>query len=333
MSDQNTSLPIRTEAAGDVIVKVGDKTVPSQQLVIDSAGLVGAKTFDGSGVSIGSTSGALNVAVTSSGALVADKAAFTYGTTNQTVIGAVFQDTAPTVTAGQQAGLRMNAARGLHSNLRDSSGAELVGQKAMSASVPVTLASDQTALAVSQNGTWNITNITGTITLPTGASSSANQTAANASLTSIDSKLSSLGQKVSASSAPVVLASDQPAIAVYITDSPGVEINDYSTVAAVAAAATSNHDYTVTTAKTLRMTQFEAAGSGKIKVEVQVETGVATGSFLTKFVKFNSTSTPGVSVPLSQPITVAAGVRVRVIRTNLDKSAQDVYSTICGYEV
>lgn len=48
--------------------------------------------------------------------------------------------------------------------------------------------------------------------LPSGAATSANQTTGNSSLSSIDAKLSSLGQKTMASSAPVVIASDQSAI-------------------------------------------------------------------------------------------------------------------------
>ena len=37
MSDFSSSLPIKTENAGDVIVKLADATVTSQQLAIDSS--------------------------------------------------------------------------------------------------------------------------------------------------------------------------------------------------------------------------------------------------------------------------------------------------------
>lgn len=46
--------------------------------------------------------------------------------------------------------------------------------------------------AVTQSGTWNITNISGTISLPTGAATAANQTTANSSLGSIDTSTSSI---------------------------------------------------------------------------------------------------------------------------------------------
>ena len=50
-----------------------------------------------------------------------------------------------------------------------------LGQKAMAGSMPVALASDQTAIPASQSGTWTIVGISGTVSLPTGASTEAKQ--------------------------------------------------------------------------------------------------------------------------------------------------------------
>jgi len=50
-----------------------------------------------------------------------------------------------------------------------------LGQTTMSASMPIAIASNQSALPASQSGTWNITNVSGTVSLPTGASTSALQ--------------------------------------------------------------------------------------------------------------------------------------------------------------
>lgn len=75
-----------------------------------------------------------------------------------------------------------------------------LGQKAMAASTPVVIASDQSAipisgtvtatipnpLPVSQSGTWNITNISGTVSLPTGASTLAEQVSQTTLLSNID---------------------------------------------------------------------------------------------------------------------------------------------------
>lgn len=60
------------------------------------------------------------------------------------------------------------------------------GQAAMAASVPVVIASNQTAVPASQSGTWNIADVTGTVSLPTGAATSANQSTANTSLSNLE---------------------------------------------------------------------------------------------------------------------------------------------------
>lgn len=56
---------------------------------------------------------------------VADKTTYTYGTTTFLPVGGVFQDTSPTLTAGQSGAFRLTANRGVHVNLRDASGNEL----------------------------------------------------------------------------------------------------------------------------------------------------------------------------------------------------------------
>lgn len=124
-----------------------------------------------------------------------------------------------------------------------------------------------------------------------------------------------------------------PVVVAQSVNAVGDEVNDYKVAAAIAGGATDNHDYTVTVAKTLILTQVEASASGKSKMELQVETGVATNVWTTHFVKFGSASDNNMSVVLKAPILVAAGVRVRVIMTNRDNQAQDLYSTICGQEV
>lgn len=116
-------------------------------------------------------------------------------------------------------------------------------------------------------------------------------------------------------------------------DSEGTEINDFNTAAAVAASGTSNHDYTVTALKTLKLSGVKASASGKLKIEIQVESAVGSNTFATKYVAFNSTATPNIDVAIRENITVAAGVRVRVIRTNKDNQGQDLYSTIEGHEI
>jgi hypothetical protein len=116
-------------------------------------------------------------------------------------------------------------------------------------------------------------------------------------------------------------------------DSEGTEINVLNTGTAIAGGATSNHDYTVTAATTLKLSRVYASASGKMKIEVSVETGVGTNTFTSRFVQFNSTANPNIDVEINENITVAAGVRVRVARTNLENQAQNLYSTISGHEI
>jgi hypothetical protein len=116
-------------------------------------------------------------------------------------------------------------------------------------------------------------------------------------------------------------------------DSEGVEVNNFLPSADVAAGGIENHDYTVTAAKTLKLSQIWASASGKMKIEVQIEDGVAANTFTTKFVGFNSTANPNIEIVVKENITVAAGVRVRVIRTNKEMQPQDLYTTISGHEI
>lgn len=109
----------------------------------------------------------------------------------------------------------------------------------------------------------------------------------------------------------------------------GTEVNNHNTQT-VAGGATSNHDYAAV--GTFLLTQVEASASGKARIAVQIETGVATNTFNTVFVQFNSTANPNMRIELKAPITVAAGVRVRVARRNGENQSQDLYSTICGQE-
>jgi hypothetical protein len=120
---------------------------------------------------------------------------------------------------------------------------------------------------------------------------------------------------------------------VYSVDSVGTPINNYQTSAAVAAGGTVNLDYTVTALKTLHLNGVWASASGKMKLEVKVETGVGTGTYVTKYVGFNSTATPNIEVDIKNAILVAAGVKVRLTITNRDNQPMDVYSTLEGFEV
>lgn len=116
------------------------------------------------------------------------------------------------------------------------------------------------------------------------------------------------------------------------SENPGDEIVDYDTASAVAKDATDNHDYTVSASRTLLVDEILATASGKMKIEVQLETAAASGVFNTVFVGFNSTSNPNIRIPAKKILKQVTGAIVRIIRTNLDNQAQDLYSTIVGIE-
>ena len=141
----------------DVGINVaGVQVDPRAIRALTATDVVTSRLQDGAGNAITSTAGALDVNVASGSFSVstgvADKTAFTYGTTTFQNVGGVFQDTSPSLTAGQSGVGRLTANRGLHVNLRDALGNELLGQQSMAASVPVVFASDQSTLNVSSSG-------------------------------------------------------------------------------------------------------------------------------------------------------------------------------------
>lgn len=121
-------------------------------------------------------------------------------------------------------------------------------------------------------------------------------------------------------------------INVVLAGSSDNPVSSFNTASAVAKDATSNHDYTVTAAKTLRLKQIIVAASGAMKVEVQVG---PLASLVTKAVVFTSGAKPTESIVFEQPIEVpdTSTGTVRVIRRNDESQAMDVYSTIIGEEV
>lgn len=96
-------------------------------------------------------------------------------------------------------------------NIHDASGNNINnGQQTMANSVPVAIASDQSAVPVSA----------ASLPLPAGAATAALQTTGNTSLASIDGKTPAVGQALMAASSPVVIASNQSAVAISASSLP-----------------------------------------------------------------------------------------------------------------
>lgn len=338
MSDFNSSLPIRTENNGDAVVAICDGTISSQKLAVDAAGKVEVKLDDKDGNGISSQANgsqrALDVGINVAGVQVDPRD--TRALTNSDVVTAEQGGTWDIGTVGTITNV-------VH--VDDNGGSLTV---------------DGT-VAATQSGTWNINDISGTISLPTGA-------ATEATLSSIDGKLvdgNDIGDvtvnngagaaavniqdggnsiTVDASALDIRPLTSADVVSAYISDDtgtpysvsnplpvnvvaslPGTDVLDYQTTSAVAAGASVDHDYTVTAGKTLSLQQISASASGKIKVEMKINGA-------TKVVKFSSTAEANIDHSFNRPQEIAAGVVVRVTITNLDKQAQDVYSTVEGYE-
>lgn len=122
-------------------------------------------------------------------------------------------------------------------------------------------------------------------------------------------------------------------LAVSLEESLGDEIHDYNeSAAAIVKNGADNHEYTVTALKEFELQQWSCSGSGYMSGELQVETSVASGTFNSIDVLFNSTANPSPSREFKRAIKVAAGIKVRIIRTNLDNQAQGLHSFINGLE-
>lgn len=320
MSDYNSSLPVRTEQNGDVAAKIVDGTITSQALSVDASGKIYAKLNDGAGNDISSQANgaqrALDVGINVAGVQIdprqiraltsADIVTVDQGTSPWIISGTVAATQSGTWTVGLSEDHNYGAVGA--STLRTAS---QLGNATGAADFNYGAIGAQSLRVASQIG-----NATGAANFNNGAT--------GAQTLRVAANLAVAGADVTSLNPIPVLISDS---------NPGSPVNNYNTAAAIASGATSDHDYTVTALKTFYLNQIEASGSSKMKIEVEVETAVASGVFNTRFVQFNSTSDTNMSIHLENPIIVAAGVRVRLHRTNKDNQAQDLYSTICGYEL
>lgn len=118
---------------------------------------------------------------------------------------------------------------------------------------------------------------------------------------------------------------------VYPAESPGDEIDEYDKSVDLAKDTADQHDYTVSSGKILKSIEAVGSSSGYAKFELQIETAVGSGTYNTVATRFNSTASPNVRIKYRK--TVAAGLIVRVEKTNLDNQPTDVYSEIKGIEL
>lgn len=354
MADFDSSLPVRTQTDGDVVAKIADATTPSQQLTVNADGSInvtdngGSLTVDAVDLDIRDLSAAQ------------DNVAISDGTDTAQVTAAGELNVLATAQPGVDIGdVTVNNAAGAAAvNIQDGGNSITVDGTVSASNFPATVDTNYGTVGASTlRSAAQVGNATGAADFNFGAAGA--QTLRVAALPGNATGLADFNSGATgaqtlrvhanqgapnsvANAWPTLLTDGTDTVAVntdgsinvVITDStPGTPINDYKRAIAIAAGATDNHDYTVTALKTLYLNQIESTGSAKAKMEVQIETAVASGTFNTRWVQFNSTATPNMMVHIDNPIPVAAGVRVRVIMRNNDLVAQDMYSTISGYEL
>lgn len=421
MSDFNSQLPIRTETAGDVIVKVADATLPSQQLAVNSDGSVnitdngGSLTVDATNLDIRdlshtqdsiearqTTHDNLNVnaniqvgdadvsngnpvpisdaggSITVDGSVTVSATDLDIRNLSATQDNVAISDGTDTLAVNADGSINVAFAPGAEIKITDGTDDLAINADgSLNAVVTATdldirnlvFATDKvdvtgSDVTVSNTVTVQSTNldirdlvfatdkvdVSGStvaldaptlaalesITVQNGAGVAAVNIQDGGNSITVDATdldirdLTHVSDSIRVGDGTDFLAvNSDGSINVRLSDRSGVEQLDYNTASAVAAGGTSNHDYTTTGA--FRLTQVEAAASGKMRIEVQIETGAATNVFNTIAVQFNSTANPNMSLSLSSPPLVVSGARVRVIRRNADNQSQDLYSTIVGY--
>jgi hypothetical protein len=327
MADFDSSLPIRTQNAGDAIVKIADATLPAQQLKVEADGSINVNAAFSPGTEVKITDGTDDLAVNADGSINVVATA-----TNLDIRDLVFatdkvdvSGSSVTVTATDLDIRDLNSATdsvtvvATNLDIRDlNSATDSVTVVATNLDIrDLAFATDKVDVSGS-SVTVSATDLD--IRDLSSATDSVTVVATNLDIRDLSHTADSV--KVGDGTDFLAVNADG-SINVRVSNStPGTSINDYNTVASVAAGASSTHTYTST--GNFYLEQIEASGSGKLKIEVQVNGA-------TRFVQFNSTSSPNMSITLQQPILATTGQTVTVIRTNRDNQAQDVYSTIAGY--
>jgi hypothetical protein len=99
--------------------------------------------------------------------------------------------------------------------------------------------------------------------------------------------------------------------------------DDYNTSAALAAAASSDHDYAPGAAGDVLGFTLSASGCARWEIAIG-----AVASETTRFVLFTTAAKPTETLMLPCGIAVGAADNIKITRTNRDDTAMDVYSTI-----
>lgn len=339
MADFNSQLPVRTENAGDVIVKIADATTPSQQLKVESDGSINVNASfstasiqitDGTDILAINNDGSINSVVSATNLDIRDLA---FATDKVDVTGSEVSLSSGTLAALENINAVVTATdldvRDLvfATDKVDVTGSEVsLDSATLAALESITVQNGAGASAVNIQDGGNSITVDGTVEL--GSTSLAALENVTVSATDLDIRdLTHASDSVKVGDGTEFLAiNTDGSINVVVQEDVGTEVVNYDTSASIAGGASDNHDFVVTNGG--QLFQVLATASGKLKAEVQIETGSATNTFNTVAVAFNSTANPNMEINLAKYVSIPTGARVRVVRTNRDNQAQDVYSTI-----
>lgn len=333
MADFDSSLPVRTENAGDVIAKIADATVTSQQLAVNADGSINV-TDNGGSLTV---DGTLTVTATDLDIrdldAAQDNVAISDGTDQLEVnadgsINSVVTATDLDIRDLDSAQDSVEVLQATHDNLNANANLQ-VGNTDVANGNPVPVSDAGGSLTVDANN-LDIRDLAFATDKVDVSGSSVTVTATNLDIRDLTHVSDSV--KVGDGTDFLAVNTDGSINVVVSSDIPGTEICSYSTSASLAGGASVNFDYTVTALNTLTIEQGWASGSGKIKATLAVETAPASGTYTTKFVGFNSTSSPNIEIPVKRLLKQAAGAKVRITIQNRDILAQDVYATLTGSE-
>lgn len=236
MADYPSSLPVRTEANGDVAVKVVDGTIVSQALTVNG---------DGS-VNITDNGGSLTVDATN-----LDIRDLVFATDKVDVSASVVALDAGTLAALESITVQ-NGAGVAAVNIQDGGNSITVDGTVSASNFPSTVDTNYGAVGASTiRSAAQVGNATGAADFNNGATGAQTlRTAAN---------LAVAGANVSGTN---------PVPVTIIDASPGTAINDYNTSASLAANASNTHTYT--SVGNFYLNQIHASASGKMKIVVAV---------------------------------------------------------------
>lgn len=321
MSDFDSSLPVRTETPGDIIAKIADATVPSQQLTVNADGSInitdngGSLTVDGT-VTVTATDLDIRNLV-----FATDKV----DASGSTVIVTATDLDIRNLSSAQDS---VEVLQATHDNLNANANIQ-VGDADVANGNPVPVSDAGGSLTVDASN-LDIRDLVFATDKVDVSGSSVTVTATNLDIRDLTHASDSV--KVGDGADFLAVNADGSINVVVSNDLPGTEICAYNTSASLAGGASVNFDYTVTALNTLTLEQAWTSGSGKIKTVLGVETAAASGTYNTKFVGFNSTSSANIEMPIKKLLKQVAGAKIRITITNRDVLPQDVYSTLTGSE-